>query len=143
VIHGAFPFIWNRSAPGNGGFVMKKAMRFIAGCGPIVGTTILFCLLMLILALIFVAVNLVFLAFYSFEIPFALFLYVTISIGITMLVIFFAHCWYLKLRGIITIRHDDGKYMLFRGSHYQKVIRVFSNRDELIDELPEMLDEVA
>jgi hypothetical protein len=128
---------------GNEGLVMKKIKRFIAGCNSIIGTTILFCVLMLIVALAFVAINLVILLLYSFQIPFTLFMYVTFAVGIIVLILFFAHCWYLKLRGVIAIKRDDDRYLIYRGSQYLKTFRIYSDRDQLIKEFSEVLNEIA
>ena len=122
---------------------MKKIKRFIAGCNPIIGTTILFCVLMLIVALAFVAINLVTLLLYSFHIPFTLFMYVTFAVGTIVLVLFFAHCWYLKLRGVITVKRDNDRYLVYRGSQHLKAFRIYSDRDQLIREFSEILDEIV
>ena len=120
--------------------MIKTIKEFIVNCGPMLGTTILFCILMLILALAFIALNILLLVLCSTRMTFALFLYIAFGIGVTLLTLFFAHCWYLKLCGAITIVHKENNYVIYKGSRHSKPYRTYANRDELIKALPKILD---
>jgi hypothetical protein len=71
---------------------------------------------------------------------FALFLYITLGTGVTLLTLLFAHCWYLKLCGAITIVRKESSYVIHKGSRHSKPYRTYTNRDELIKALPNILD---